>query len=91
MKKIVLALVMFGCGDGLPDKDFGRECREYDQTYSHSVLFCGGRDADNVEDVFLVCNPRRPHCDSRPDCIAPDLDLMRIEDGCEVQHVCWRD
>jgi len=90
LKKIVLALVLFGCGDGLPDKDFGRECREYDQDYSHSVMFCGGREVENVQETFLVCNPRRPHCDSRPDCVA-DLDLMRIEDGCEVQHVCWRD
>ena len=87
MKKIVLALVLFGCGDGLPDKDFGRECREYDQDYSHSVMFCGGREVENVQEVFLVCNPRRPHCDSRPDCVAHDL--TRVEEGCEVQHVCW--
>ena len=56
MKKIVLALVLFGCGDGLPDKDFGKECEVHDEGYSHTVLFCGGRDVENVEDVFQVCN-----------------------------------
>ena len=37
MKKVVLALLMFGCGDGLPDKDFGRECGVHDEMYSVSI------------------------------------------------------
>ncbi len=90
MKKIVLALVLFGCGDGLPDKDFGRECREYDAMYSHSVLFCGGRDTDNVEDVFQVCNYQRRGRDQVEGCVS-NFDLMEFGDDCDVQHVCWRD
>ena len=90
MKKIVLALVLFGCGDGLPDKDFGRECEIYDDLYSHTVLFCGGSDVDNVEDVFQVCNHRARADDQPVDCVA-NFDLMEFDDDCSTQHVCWRE
>ena len=90
MKKIVLALVLFGCGDGLPDKDFGRGCEIYDDLYSHTVLFCGGSDVDNVEDVFQVCNHRARADDQPVDCVA-NFDLMEFDDDCSTQHVCWRE
>ena len=89
MKKIILALVLFGC-DNLSDKDFGRECEIYDTTYSHTVLFCGGSDVDNVEDVFQVCNHRARADDQPVDCVA-NFDLMEFDDDCDVQHVCWRE
>ena len=87
MKKIVLALVLFGCGDGLPDKDFGQECEVYNETYSHTVLFCGGRDVENVEDVFQVCNYQRRGTDQVEGCVS-NFDLMVFDDDCVVQHVC---
>ena len=83
----MLALIFLGCGDGLPDKDFGCECEIYDDMYSHSVLFCGGRGLDNVADVFQVCN-HRDHADDQLDGCVSNFDLMVINDGCEVQHVC---
>lgn len=90
MKKIVLALLMFGCGDGLPDKDFGRVCETYDDKYSHTILFCGGRQAEDVRDTFEVCNYRH-RADSHPDDCVSNFDLMEFDADCEVQHVCWRD
>ena len=90
MKKFVLAVMLIGCGDDLPDKDFGRECREYDAMYSHSVLFCGGRTADNVEDVFQVCTYQHRTSDQVQDCVS-NFDLMEFDADCEVQHICWRD
>ena len=59
MKKAFAFVLLVGCGDGLPDKDFGYECRSYDSNYSHSVIFCGGREPENVEDVFVTCNVRK--------------------------------
>tara|TARA_B100001057_G_C22551230_1_gene833534 strand:- start:175 stop:462 length:288 start_codon:yes stop_codon:yes gene_type:complete len=87
LKKIVLALAMFGCGDGLPDKNFGRECEVYNDMYSHTVLFCGGRDVNNVEDVFQVCNYQHRADRQVEDCVA-NFDLMEFDDDCDVQHVC---
>ena len=90
MKKIVLALVMFGCGDELPDKNFGQECEVYHDMYSHTVLFCGGRDVENVEDVFQVCNYQHRADRQVEDCVA-NFDLMEFDDDCDVQHVCWEE
>ena len=90
MKKVVLALVLFGCGDGLPDKDFGHECEVYHDMYSHTVLFCGGRDVDDVEDVFQVCNYQHRADRQVEDCVA-NFDLMEFDDNCDVQHVCLED
>lgn len=90
MKKIVLALVMFGCGDELPDKNFGQECQVYHDMYSHTVLFCGGRGVDNVEDVFQVCNYQHRADRQVENCVS-NFDLMEFNDDCDVQHVCWRE
>ncbi len=90
LKKIVLVLAILGCGDGLPDSDIAQECEVYHDMYSHTILFCGGRDIDNVEDVFQVCSYRR-HADRQvEDCIS-NFDLMEFDDDCDVQHICWRD
>lgn len=88
MKKIVLALVVFGCSDDLPSQDLGQECEVYNDMYSHSVLFCGGRDVDNVADVFQVCNYQRRGTDQIEGCVS-NFDLMEFDSDCEVQHVCW--
>ena len=87
MKKIVLALVLFGCGDGLSDKDFGKECEVHDEGYSHTVMFCGGRETDNVEDVFITCDVRKSRHEQFEGCIG-DIDLMDLDPNCELQHVC---
>ena len=89
MKKIVLALSVFGCGE-FPDKDFGQECEVYHDMYSHTVLFCGGREVGNVEDVFQVCNYQRRSSDQVEDCVS-NFDLMEFDEDCDVQHVCWRE
>ena len=89
MKKVLAFILLAGCGDGLPAKDFGRECEVYNDTYSHTVLFCGGRDVDNVEDVFQVCNHRVRSEDQPIDCVA-NFDLMEFDADCDAQHVCWR-
>ena len=86
MKKIVLALAVFGCGE-FPDKDFGQECQAHDMNYSHSVIFCGGREMDNVEDVFVTCNVRKSRQEQFEGCIG-DVDLMDLDPDCELQHVC---
>ena len=87
MKKVLAFTLLVGCGDGLPDKDFGYECRSHDPTYSHTVLFCGGRSAENVEDVFITCNVRKSRQEQFEGCIG-DIDLMDLEPDCELQHVC---
>ena len=87
MREFALAIALIGCGDGLPDKDFGSECEVYHEMYSHTVLFCGGRDVDNVEDVFQVCNYQRRATEQVENCVS-NFDLMEFDDECEVQHVC---
>ncbi len=87
MKYIVLALVMIGCGE-LSDKDFGKECEVHDEGYSHTVMFCGGREADNVEDVFITCNVRKSRDEQFEGCIG-DVDLMNLAPDCELQHICF--
>jgi len=90
LKRIVLTLVLFGCGDGLPDKDFGYECKLYDSNYTHSVIFCGGRTPENVEDVFVACNVRKSRQEQFEGCIG-SIDLMDLDPDCEMQHVCLED
>jgi len=88
MKYIVLALVMIGCGDGLPDENSSKECEVHDEGYSHTVMFCGGREVDNVEDVFITCNVRKSRDEQFEGCISC-IDLMDLEPDCELQHVCF--
>mgnify|MGYP001181642863 FL=1 len=90
MKKALAFTLLVGCGDGIPDKDFGYECQAHDMNYSHSVIFCGGREMDNVEDVFVACNVRESRQDQFEGCIG-DVDLMDLDPDCELQHVCERD
>ena len=87
MRKIILTLAIIGCGDGLPDRDFGRECEVYDDMYSHTVLFCGGRDIENVEQIFQVCNYQHRSSDQAEDCVS-NFDLLEFDNNCEAQHVC---
>jgi len=87
VKKTILALALLGCGDGLTEKDLGRECRVHDEGYSHTVIFCGGREPENVEDVFVTCDVRKSRYEQFEGCIG-DVDLMDLEPGCELQHVC---
>ena len=88
MKKVLAFAMLVGCGDGLPDKDFGYECRSYDSNYSHSVIFCGGREPENVEDVFMTCNVRKSRQEQFEGCIG-DVDLMDLDPDCELQHICF--
>mgnify|MGYP006438395673 FL=1 len=88
MKYIVLALAVVGCGE-LSDIDFGKECEVHDDMYSHSVVFCGGREADDVADVFIACNPRvQRDSQMRKECVH-SYDLMDLDPDCEMQHVCF--
>jgi hypothetical protein len=89
LKKIVFTLVVMGCGDAMQNKDFGVECEAYDDQYSHTILFCGGKDTENVEDIFEVCNYRQ-RSDHQVDGCVSSLDLMEFDSDCEVQHVCDR-
>ena len=90
MKKVLAFALLVGCGDGLPDKDFGYECYSYDSNYTHSVIFCGGREPENVEDVFVACNVRKSRQEQYEGCIG-DIDLMDLDPDCELQHVCVED
>ncbi len=87
MKKALAFILLVGCGEGLPDKDFGYECRVHDDGYSHSVIFCGGREPENVEDVFVTCDVRKSRLEQFEGCIG-DIDLMDLDPNCELQHVC---
>ena len=90
MKKVLAFTLLVGCGDGLPDKEVTRECHVYNSEYSHTVLFCGGQDIDDVEDVFQVCNHRH-RVDNQIDGCTPNFDLMDFDDDCTVRNVCWSD
>jgi hypothetical protein len=92
MSKLILALTvvaLIGCGE-LPDKDFGRECEVHDDMYSHSVVFCGGVEDENISDVFIACNPRvQRDSQMRKECVH-SYDLMDLDPDCLMHHVCWR-
>ena len=90
MKKRILALlVLIGCGSDLTEKDLDHECQIHDAGYSHTVMFCGGLESDNVEDVFIACDIRRPRDEQFEGCVA-GLDLMDLDSDCEFQHVCMK-
>ena len=76
-------LIILGCGESLPDKDFGRECEVYNDMYSHTILFCGGRGVDNVEDVFQVCNYQRQASEQVDDCVS-NFDLCPQTSDCSL-------
>ena len=90
MKKVLAFTLLVGCGDGFPDKEIDHECQSYDSGYSHSVIFCGGRELENVEDVFVACNVRKSRQEQFEGCIG-DIDLMDLHPDCELQHVCLED
>ena len=86
MKKTLAFILLVGCGE-LPDETSDYECQAHNPGYSHSVIFCGGREADNVEDVFVTCNARKSRQEQFDGCIG-DIDLMDLDPNCELHHVC---
>ena len=90
MKKTLAFVLLVGCGDNFPDKKLGQQCQSYNSDYSHSVIFCGGRELENVEDVFVACNVRKSRQEQFEGCIG-DIDLMDLDPNCELQHVCLED
>ena len=90
MRKIVLALLLFGCADELPESNQTSECEIYSELYSHTVLFCGGRQLDNIRDVFQVCNYQDRDDNQVEGCVS-NFDLVEFDNDCEVQHICWEE
>lgn len=86
MKKAIALLLLVGCGDlGIDENQ--EPCFAHDPNYFQTVMFCGGRDENNVEDVFIACNVRKSRQEQFEGCIG-DLDLMDLDPDCEIQHVC---
>ncbi len=86
MKKAIALLLLVGCGDGLTN-DVVEDCNIYDEGYSHSVIFCGGQEPENIEDVFVACNVRKSRLEQFDGCIG-NVDLMDLDPNCELRNVC---
>ena len=89
-KYVLACSILAGCMEIGPERDIEEECEVYNDLYSHSILFCDGRGIDNVEDVFEVCNHRTRGHSQSSSCVS-NFDLIEVDEGCEVQHVCWRE
>ena len=93
MKYIIImtaALLAWGCGeeefqDG--DTIIEYHCEHYDTLYSHSVVFCDGYGINNIHTSFVACNSRVPRAQRREGCL-DDYDLVDIDEGCFMHHVC---
>ena len=85
MRYIVLALLFtIGCGD----EDNGpAPCEVFDNSYSHSLILCGGDQAEHVSDSFVACNHRLPRSEQIEGCVG-DLDLLDLCGDCFIEHVC---
>ena len=86
MKKALAFVLLVGCGDGLTS-DVVEQCNVYDEGYSHTVMFCGGQEPENVEDVFVACNVRKSRQEQFEGCVG-NVDLMDLHPNGELQHVC---
>lgn len=86
-KTILTLLLLVGCGDDTFNKDLDQVCHVHDAGYSHTVVFCGGREPENVEDVFVTCDVRKSRQEQFEGCIG-DIDLMDLDPDCELQHIC---
>lgn len=86
MKKALTLLLLVGCGD-INIGESQQDCYTHDPSYFQTVMFCGGRDEKNVEDVFITCNVRKSRVEQFEGCIG-DIDLMDLDPDCEIQHVC---
>jgi len=83
MKYIAIALAVIGCGEEFVEVE--KDCQPYNESYSHTVIYCGEAEQENVQNVFTLCNPR----DRAPmDCVG-DLALMNLDDDCFAANVCW--
>ena len=90
MKKALAFILLVGCGDGLSDNDLGCGCKIYDESYSHTIVFCGGTEPENAVRAFSACNVRKPRSEQYEGCV-PNVDLMELEPDCEMRHICSED
>ena len=88
MKKVFTLLLLVGCGTKETNSFDSPECQTYTEGYSHTVMYCGGREVDNVEDVFITCNVRKSRDEQYDGCIG-NTDIMDLDPNCELQHVCF--
>lgn len=89
MKKYIL-LLLIGCGSDTVETPVDGECQPYSENYSHSVTYCGEHTAENVQNVFRMCNPRVRHDDRTSQCI-DDIMLKTLDPECDTVNICWRD
>lgn len=85
MKYLVLASLLFGCGKELIEIE--ADCQPYDSDYSHTITYCGEPDPDNVQSMFVLCNPRALEAQN----CADDLALQELHDNCFATNVCLGD
>jgi len=88
MKYLLVIFLLFGCGHELGDESGGEEaCQPYHSGYSHTVTYCGEDTEDNVQSVFILCNPRVL---TARECVE-DLALGELEDNCFSKNICLED
>ena len=95
MKYIVLALVVFGCGDFESvetSQAIQLPCERHQGVYEHTTIRCG----DYYDEVVVLCDENNNY-DRGNDCINPSdiLDIVRENKpcqicGCVVENVCER-
>tara|TARA_B100000902_G_scaffold398259_1_gene464435 strand:+ start:1196 stop:1483 length:288 start_codon:yes stop_codon:yes gene_type:complete len=95
MKYIVLALIVFGCGDFESvetSQAIHLPCERHEGAYEHTTIRCG----DYYDEVVVLCDENNNY-DRGNDCINPAdvLDIVRENKpcahcGCIVESVCNR-
>ena len=86
MKYLILSSALFACG---PETiiEVESDCQPYDNDYSHTITYCGEPDPDNIQNMFVLCNPRELEAESCSD----DLILRELGDDCHATNVCLGD
>lgn len=89
MKKyiLIMAIALWGCGEA-EDDVIEYHCEHYDELYSHTYVFCGGYGVENIQTSFVACNSRVPREQHREGCL-DDYDLVDIDEGCFMHHLCY--
>lgn len=87
MKYLLIAILLFACGDETTEPAETEECQPYHSGYSHTVTYCGEDTEDNVQSVFILCNPRVL---TARECVE-DLALGELEDNCFSKNICLED
>ena len=87
MKHLIIVSLLLACGKEFVEIKEMSNCQPYDSDYSHTITYCGEPHPTNVQNMFVLCNPRELETEN----CADDLVLQELEDNCFATNICLGD